>query len=288
MFRDTRLRKSTITLISFLALGVVFGSGCAPTGGPASPTHTAALQPADTPQPRDTPEPTNTPVPTNTATPAPTDTPEPTHTNTPDSSATAAYLSTQAAEAVLPEIDGNLQMAGLSTDTGSLLWVQDGIVPLSLNSFGEILYSPFEGDPEGSDFALYTEIAWVSSSGLAGCGLIFRSEPDFEAGPQYILETLRLSGLPAWDIIYFENGAIEKNVTGDLATGAIDQDQGATNKLLLIAEEEKFTVFVNDRRIGSYFDYVTSRLDGLFAFLAYQESGETTCTFDNSWVWSLR
>jgi len=179
-------------------------------------------------------------------------------------------------------------MAGLSTDTGSLLWTQGDFVPLRLSSFEGATYSPFLGEPQGSDFALYTEITWVSTSGLAGCGLIFRSEPDFGAGDQYILETIRLSGQPQWDIIYIEDGVFEKNVTGEVATRAIDQKQGATNKLLLIAEGEKFTVFINDRRIGSYFDYVKSRLEGLFAFLAYQESGETTCTFDNTWVWSLQ
>ncbi|HSF79982.1 MAG TPA: hypothetical protein VLA49_02040, partial [Anaerolineales bacterium] len=83
-------------------------------------------------------------------------------------------------------------------------------------------------------------------------------------------------------------GELEKNVTGMLTAGAIDQDQGAINKILLVAEEGKFTVYFNDQRIGAYFDYAKNRLDGLFAFAGWQESGETTCTFENSWVWSLK
>lgn len=288
MFKGQYFRKSTIAWLSTIGLLVMVGSGCARVDQPATPTDTTVPPATDAPALSNTPSPTDTPVQTTTTTPSPTDTPKPTQTSSPDRSATAVFQSTQTAVALLPEIDRNLQMADMSTETGDMLWVQDESVPIDLGSFEEALYIPFEGDPEGSDFALYTEITWVSTSGLAGCGLIFRSEPDFGTGDQYILETIRLSGLPQWDIIYIADGVFEKNVTGELATRAIDQDQGATNRLLLITEGEKFTVFINDRRIGSYFDYTINQLDGLFAFLAYQESGDTTCTFDNTWVWSLQ
>ena len=77
------------------------------------------------------------------------------------------------------------------------------------------------------------------------------------------------------------------SVTGVLTAGAINQEQGSTNKYIFIAEGGKFTLYVNDQRIGSYFDYVVTRADGKFAFTGWQESGETTCSFDNSWVWLL-
>jgi hypothetical protein len=206
----------------------------------------------------------------------------------PNIAATKAYEATQAAEVLYAEIDKVLQIAGLSTELGSLLWVQTGSVPIDLTSYQEIVYDPFVGDPTASDFVLYSEVTWESSGGYAGCDLIFRSEPNFEEGAQYELQTIRLSGLPGWDIIYNNHGYFEKNVTGILTAGAIDQDQGAMNKILLIAEGEKFTVYFNDLRTGSYFDYSKNRLDGQFAFSAWQESGETTCTFENSWVWSLK
>jgi hypothetical protein len=57
---------------------------------------------------------------------------------------------------------------------------------------------------------------------------------------------------------------------------------------MLIAESEKFTLYINDTRAGSFYDYSKNMLEGYFAFSAWQESGESTCTFDNTWVWALK
>jgi hypothetical protein len=201
---------------------------------------------------------------------------------------TAVIEATQAAEAGIVEINKILQMTDKSSEMGSLLWLQSEPVQISLNRYNQMIYEPFDGDPQASDFVLYSEVTWESTGGLAGCNLIFRSGPNFKDGPQYDLETIRLSGLPGWDIIYFNDSEVQKNVTGVLTAGVIDQGQGAMNKILLIAEGNKFTVYFNDERIGSYYDYSKNLMDGLFAFEAWQETGKTTCTFENTWVWSLK
>ena len=137
------------------------------------------------------------------------------------------------------------------------------------------------------DFILKTEITWESSSGLAGCGLLFRSEPNFKQGAQYEIAFLRLSGLPAWEIAYIKEDEFQKSITGILTAGAIEQEQGSTNSYLLVAEGGKFTLYINDVRIGSYYDYANSQIEGRFAFTGWQESGETSCEFNNTWIWVL-
>ena len=47
----------------------------------------------------------------------------------------------------------------------------------------------------------------------------------------------------------------------------------------------QFKVFINGNYEGRYFDDSTSLTKGNFAFLGYQDSGTTTCTFDKTWVW---
>ncbi|UCD98339.1 MAG: hypothetical protein JSV42_15495 [Chloroflexota bacterium] len=244
----------------------------------------------------DTPIPSPTPVPPmETAIPSPTDTPEPTNTPTPDPSptptpdqaATAQAYITQTAEAIVAEIGEEMETVDLSTDTGYLLWAQDEPVAIDLNAYQEWIYDPFAPGLVSLDFVLKTDITWESSSGLVTCGLFFRSEDNFEQGKQYLYEMLRLSGLPGWDITFFQDGKFQKSISDFRTNSAIRQDQNSTNKIMLIAEGEKFTLYINDTRAGSFYDYSKSILEGHFAYSARQESGESTCTFTNTWVWAL-
>jgi hypothetical protein len=232
-----------------------------------------------TPNPTETPSPTNTP--TATAIPAPTNTP------TPDFSATAAVEATQQAGLDFQSISSELEMIGYQPESGQIGWIQGDTEMIYVDFYDGYLYTPFAEDLLAEDFIMKTDITWASTSGLAGCGFLFRSEKDFEKGAQYEFVAIRLSGLPVWNIIHSSDGEFQKNVSGVVAASAIDQEQGSTNTFHLIAEEGKFTLFINDQRIGSYYDYANSRLEGYFAFTGLQESGETTCFFDNTWIWML-
>ena len=260
-------------------------TGCA--GTPAAPVETTApASPSATPIP-----PTATAVPpTATLTVEPTLTPEPTvtATATPNKTATAHAEATQTAEVVITAIGKELKTVGLSTDTGYLLWAQDEPVEIALDSYGQTLFEPFGDSQTASDFVLKTDVTWESTGGLAICGLFFRSDTNFEEGKQYQYRMLRLSGLPAWAISYYQNGEFSKDISQVRTNGAINQDQGSTNKIILIAEGEMFTLYINDVRVGSFYDYSKNKMEGTFAFLAVQKSGETTCKFTDSWVWALK
>jgi hypothetical protein len=277
--------KNTIYLISWVFGLTWLMTACA--GTPAALLETTVpVLPSATPIP-----PTVTAVPsTSTPTPQPTDTPEPTATAspTPDKTGTAQVEATQTAEVIIAAIGKELETVGLSTDTGYLLWAQEEPVEIALNSYGQTLYDPFGDGQSASDFVLKTDVTWESTGGLAVCGFIFRSDQNFEEGKQYQYRMLRLSGLPAWVIAYFQYGEFSKDISQVRTNGAINQDQGSTNKLILIAEGEMFTLYINDVRIGSFYDYSKNKLDGNFAFLANHESGETTCTFADTWIWALK
>ena len=267
---------------------ILFLSSCSSSSQAAEVQVTSEPpKPTATTKPTSTPEPTATPLPTSTPTPVATETPDPTPTATQDLQATAAAEALQIAIEKEERIRSEIESLGYQTDTGELGWIQDEPVEILIDEYAGDDYEKFAEDLVAKDFILKTDITWESSSGLAGCGLLFRSEPNFEIGSQYELEVIRLSGLPGWDIIHNKDGDFQKNVTGMLTAGAINQEQGSTNTYILIAEGGKFTLYINEQRIGSYYDYANNRLEGEFAFTGWQESGETTCEFSNTWVWLL-
>ncbi|HNT25079.1 MAG TPA: hypothetical protein PKM21_11975 [Anaerolineales bacterium] len=106
-------------------------------------------------------------------------------------------------------------------------------------------------------------------------------------GSQYRFLSLRLSGLPAWAINYYDLGLYQTSIWQSTAPG-IDMDNGATNRLVLWAEGDKFNIYINDNRVGTYYDYSKKATEGYFAFMANQESGQSTCSYENTWVWVLK
>lgn len=265
--------------VSCLALGA-----CASPAAVQPPTATLSpptSPPTNPPAPTDTPEPTATPVPTDTPTP------EPTATSTPDAAATQAAEAAQAKERAMELIQEDLERIDQTLPAGSLGWLQTESQAIEMSGGNQWIYDPFAKELVANDFIIKTDITWDSTGGLAICGLYFRSDPNFEQGEQYMFEMLRLSGLPGWDISLWEYGELKKPITNMRTAGAIDQEEGATNEIILFAEDGQFTLYINDERIGQFFDYTESRTEGYFAFDARQESGDTICQFDNTWVWLI-
>lgn len=263
-------------------------SGCSLLFPPPPTATPTPVPPTDTPvPPTETPvPPTDTPVPTATNTPEPTATETPTPTPTVDLAATAAYEATAAAEQIIAEIDDVISEYGYSTDTGSLGWVQTDPQQMSTVDYGAIRVNGAADGAEFDDFIMYTEITWDSTSGLAGCGLLLRAEDDLTRGAQYQFATIRLSGAPAWDIEYWDFGSWQSTTTGEIKFDSrIDEGSGAMNSYVLILDGSSITIYVNGNRLGAA--TLSKRSNGQIGFLLWQESGETTCIFENSWVWLI-
>jgi hypothetical protein len=251
------------------------------------PSHTPTITLTSTST--STPAPTNTPTPVPSDTPTATFTPAPTNTPTPDLAATEAFKATEIADVILAEVKADLEKVKVDPATGRLGWVQTEAEAIKMDTAWESLYTPFAEDLVASDFVIKTDITWEASGGMMTCGFIFRSEANFETGSQYLFQYLRLSGLPAWDIEYWKNGDPINNVIGELKfADAIKMDNGATNKFIMIVEGNKFTLHINGRRIGSFYDWSSYRAEGRFAFFGSEEAGESSCTFENTWIWLLK
>lgn len=262
-----------------IGLCLILGTACTPqqapepTATPAPPTATASPAPTATPEPTATPTPTETPVPT--ATP----------TSTPDARATEAAAKTATVEAAISQINEVLADYDLSTDSGRLGYLHPTL-KLKVNTYGEDAIDTQFPDKMFKDFVLHTRVTWTSTTGLAGCFVVFRSDGDFDKGKHYRLFMMRLQGLPLWDMEYYSLGRFQRNITGDVReTGALFTEQGSENQLVLIAQGGKLAAYGNGERMGIASD--SKLAEGTIAYGIFQESGETTCTYEDTWVWEL-
>jgi len=225
----------------------------------------------------------NTPHPTASQTPLPTSTSTP--TATPDITATAAANATLVADDVISDLDKVLGDSGIPYQEGHLAWKQEK--PLNIKMRGPD--QGFLGIAEeltAGDFILKSDVTW-DATGLMVCGAIFRSEPDLDKGKQYQFMFLRFSGLPAWAIEVHDFGQFRNSPTKTKFSDALDLDNGATNEFILAVQDDHFTLYLNKARQGTYYDYSKQRAEGSFGFLGAQQSGDGTCKFENSWIWSL-
>ena len=232
-----------------------------------------------------TPMPTKTSIPTATSTLLPTETPTPVPTNTPDAAATTAARSTAEADAILGELDELLGNTDIPYKEGHLEWKQVKPLMVSLTGPGWD-YVEVDKDLQAANFILKSDVTW-KATGIIICNVIFRAEPDLVKGKQYDFSFLRFSGLPAWEIGVYEHGKFLNSPTKVQYSDAIDLDNRATNEVLLIVQDEQFNLYINGAHQGRYFDYSKQRMEGTFGFSADQDSGEGSCNFENSWVWSL-
>ena len=278
-----RLFKPAVA--ELLVLLLLMSTACSTLLPQPTPTPTATLTP--TPLPTDTPTltPTSSPTPTDTPTLTPTSTLTPTPTI--DRTATAAVKATQTAEAFLAEVKAKLAEINVPVDTGRLGWSQDGFVFIDMDEYGEYNIIPFDPNLTASDFVLNTEITWEASK-LLICGLILRAEANLNEGEQYEFQFLRLSGAPAWGIEFWKYGEFQHTITDVRFSDAINITNGATNHFVFVFEGNKFTVYINDVRQGTFYDYSNKRTSGKLAFLGWQETGKSSCKFENTWVWHLK
>jgi len=97
---------------------------------------------------------------------------------------------------------------------------------------------------------------------------------------------MRLAHAPAWDIEFIRWGQWQGTLTGELKFDSIIKDDpGSTNRITLMVRGDEFTPYINGKKMMTVNH--NKLLDGLVAFAAWQESGKTSCIFDNGWLWLL-
>lgn len=256
-------RNFSLALIALFAASLA----CSTVAPEATATPTASV----TLTPSETPTPTRTPIPTLNRT------------------ATAEVLATEEMAYFEAEILPVLDLVGYSADSGELAFVMEEPVEITVNRPNSIFYEHMTlPNPTFANFILSMDIEWSSEYGFAGCDVMFRAEDDIEMGRQAVFRTLRLSGYPAWGIILVEFNQFQGSITPsrDLASSAIDLDNGAVNHYVLVVDGSSVTAYANGTRMGGG-TMKAGHDEGQIAFAAWQSSGETTCTYTNAWVWQL-
>jgi hypothetical protein len=266
------MKRLFLILIVFFLSTSACQLGANPAIMAATATQTVAAA-SSTPLP-----PTETPTPLPTATRTP--------TITPNATATMIVRATKGAAPVLQELDDLLADTDVPYEKGHLAWQEKDAIDITLNQPGGT-YDEIAKNTKAANFILKSDVTWTTT-GIVVCGAAFRSEKNFEEGAHYRFLYLRLSGVPGWEVDFFNFGRYKSNITGKTRyASALKLDNGATNQFVLIAQENKFTVYINGIRQGQYTDDSKLASSGYLAFLAFEDSGKSTCSFENSWLWIL-
>ncbi|MBN2388727.1 MAG: hypothetical protein JXB85_17050 [Anaerolineales bacterium] len=231
-----------------------------------------------------------TETPTNTPTPVPTatNTPMPTATSTPDHAATRAAQSTARAVQILEEFKEAMDDLDIATDTGQLGWAQEEPITIRLSGASDLAYERLADGLEASDFIIQTDIVWSTES-MIQCGIIFRADARFDRGKHYEFWFLRFSGLPLWEISFWEGFEyIASSSNGARSSSAIDQRNNANNQITIVAVDNEFTVYINEIRQGRYFDYSDLADTGTFGVAGFQDARRSTCVYENTVIWVYR
>lgn len=272
------MKRQTGWLSRFAALSaiVILGSAC----GAVSPAPTAAPPPTLAPT-LVPPTATASPIPpTATASPIPpTETPLP----TPDVAATAAAEATAAMQPVIAKIDAELKNYGLSTAQGHLGWVHDPVT-INLKGYWEEDIETDYPDLVASDYVMQADITWNTTTGVAGCGFILSAAPDFDHGNYFRFNLARFG--PLWDLEYYKAGQPYANVTGLRDALPLDDGIDSTNTITVIVQGIQVAMYANGQELDTVSDGRMAK--GTPAFIGWQESGKTSCTFENGWLWVLK
>lgn len=260
-----------------LTLIVILASGCQTGPSALDQAATMIAQTVAAAPPTNTSLPPATPLPVETSTPKATATPN------------IALTTTVEAFGILSEVDVHVGTnSGVPYREGYLAWKQNESITIDMNGpqKEEGVVQEIGENVHAADFIFKSDVIW-SASGLLICGLAFRAESNLDKGGQYKFQFVRFSGLPAYAIEVYENGMFRNSISSVKFADYIDSSNEATNQFVLVAQDERFVVYINGEQQGQYYDASKQRSEGLLAFHAWQDSGKGSCTFENSWLWIL-
>ncbi len=158
-----------------------------------------------------------------------------------------ALAATATAEAPIQE---ELTTYGINPANGHVAWVHP---PAALSVTGYMQYdyvNQFMGTV-AQNFVVSTDITWDTKTGLAGCGLVLRSNGNQDALSQYLVIATRganghvvfnsmLDGKLRNGIDYYAYG-IDPN---------FNSQNGATNRLTVVGRGNTITIFTNGFQVG--------------------------------------
>jgi hypothetical protein len=206
---------------------------------------------------------------------------------------TQAQATTQTGEQAATEeafapIRQENQSYGIDTTQGRLAWTHP---PPTLFVEG---YQQFDYDVEyvtvAGDFLVAADITWNTQFGSTGCGFVVRSDADEEAGDRYfIIGSRGGSGRVLFGVQLDGNLVLDDSV--DIYAQGIDPlfqwQNDTTNRIIVIGRGNTFSIYSNGSHLGDITPASVNFERGFVAFVALNESGTTTCTFTNAYLWLM-
>lgn len=200
----------------------------------------------------------------------------------------ATEATIQAAGDLAAPIRAQLPSYGVDPSQGRLGWIHPPVT-IFVEGYQEYAYENQKLATVARDFVLSADITWNTRFGTTGCGFVIRSNGDEEAVDQYLVIATR-GALGHVGFIVQQDGEVIRSAFEDIYAYGIDPEfdfhNDATNRLTVVGRGDTFTIYTNNTLIGEItggYNY----LEGFVAFVALNESGDTTCHYSNAWLWLL-
>jgi hypothetical protein len=202
--------------------------------------------------------------------------------------ATEVSLEEAATATAVAPIKAELRSYGIDPAAGQLGWVHPPVT-IHVEDYLGFDYANQFLETVAADFVVAADITWNTQFGSTGCGFVVRSDGDEEAFNQYlIIATRGAEGHVGF--IVMRDGQVIVDESEDIYANGIDPlfewQNDMTNRIVVIGQGDTFTIYTNGTQIGE----ITNEggLDkGFVALVALNESGYTTCNYDNTWLWLL-
>lgn len=202
--------------------------------------------------------------------------------------ATDIAIAATVTEDALAPIRAELPNYGIDPAEGKIGWIHP---PLTIQTEGFLQYDyggEFLSTVTG-DFVLAADITWNTRFGSTGCGYVIRSDGNEEAFDQYLVIATRGATGHVGFVIMQDGEVLDDEITDIFANGIdplFEWQNDTTNRMVVVGRGNTFTIYTNGTKIGEVTPSVFYPR-GFIAFVALNESGDTTCHYDNAWLWML-
>lgn len=155
-----------------------------------------------------------------------------------------------ATEAALEPIKNELQRYGVDPQNGQLAWVQ-GPLKLETDQYMGSNFGNMYPQVIVQDFVLSADIRWETRYGAAGCAFVFRSDGNQSKPNQYMVWMTRLTNGRVEFLVFAEGEIVAlKDFYANGIDPHFDGGSGAINRLTVVGQGNKFTVYTNGVKLG--------------------------------------
>jgi hypothetical protein len=182
-----------------------------------------------------------------------------------------------------------LPVFGVDPTQGHMAWIHP---PVTIQASGYLSYTYANKNiaDVAQDFVLASDITWNTRFGTAGCGYVLRSDGDQDGNyDQYIALVIR-GGAGELFFTIMQDGEVIRNEITDININGLDPSfqwqNDTTNRFAVVARGNTFSFYSNGVHVGDVTPSIAYDR-GFVAFVGLNESGTTTCHYENAYLWLI-